>query len=462
MTTQQMGTENHEEGFQLVAQRDKPLAAAQPPFHLALSNNGTSPVVRMRVCLSPAGIAELLERKVETPFLLLTYGPWDEEEHRFTQNNDGKSTERRRIVRLDRGIIQVTFNRPGPHRIMARIVWYGESKLKPHVQREQLEKQFASQRSDGSFERVLTFVDGALDLKYDQHESLNHTEVHAVNVDRAMFAPEPSPRLKAWASLVLSRPLDDQCNWRRRVIFSFTLQPPMLVLWAAVILVIWLLSGSFATIVALLWTYRIYPSALCHPFRNSPPDFAPFLLSVSPQDDWLRTRRVKKGREPDSFEDRSTWWLHCFKPWRILLFCAPVFLRLHISSQNHNIVIHFSWVSLLLTLGWGIAIAAVLCAIEYYLRRKKNPPKKISKINLSWERRQAQVEKEEQERARQLAAFYEVNLSPLVCAVPADQASAATTPTESTRVKDLPPQYRTLELRFEELKSEVCKPFSRG
>ena len=96
-----------------------------------------------------------------------------------------------------------------------------------------------------------------------------------------------------------------------------------------------------------------------------------------------------------------------------------------------------------------IAFIANLIGIEKFQVRES-----LSNINV--EKRMKQIEKkrtlaQERERIRLEKLYSEEGLEPLVCnGVPKDFT-----------INSLPPKKRTIELRFQGLKSKVCKPYSK-
>ncbi len=51
-----------------------------------------------------------------------------------------------------------------------------------------------------------------------------------INVDPNFFAPEPSPTLKKWVNLFFRSENVDECHFRKRALFAFTLQPVLIIL----------------------------------------------------------------------------------------------------------------------------------------------------------------------------------------------------------------------------------------
>lgn len=244
-----------------------------------------------------------------------------------------------------------------------------------------------------------------------------HNEVPlSVDVPAECFAPDPPEWEKKWTNHFFSDKCVDQCHYRRRRIFSYLAQP-VLMLFNLLARFVLLLTAS------LLATRGWDAKYLLHPMTYSLMDSLEVLTGGT-----ALIRRLPEDSEranDGAMTVKYIWRKLCFVPFipAVLLLMSLLILT------HHAIVIAFVLGIAVIVLGLFILLAAFLDGTLF------------SKL---WERISASSDK---------APWYmdqeEMNL--IVC----------TGDKKPLTLETLPVKHQTLRLKFQDLKSKVCKPFSR-
>lgn len=219
----------------------------------------------------------------------------------------------------------------------------------------------------------------------------------SVEVPAQAFAPEPSEWEKTWVNLMFGDKCVDQCQFRRRRIFAYTIQP-----------VIGLVNMAFRlmfTIVALLFGTRNFTfKYLFHPIQ----------FEMEQVLDIFGGGTYFIGQGKNKFLNHARL---IFMPVITLVIVGLVSLVYTLHAVN----------IILMILGF-ILISAALFAAIYLIHDVLD---KRAERNQPW-----YLAQEEQ--------------ALIVC----------NGNRKAMNLKDLPANHRTLRLRFEDLKSKVCRPFS--
>lgn len=236
-----------------------------------------------------------------------------------------------------------------------------------------------------------------------------------VNVPAEVFAPEPSARERAWVNHFFKLKAVDQCDFRRRRLFAYTVQPVfMAVQWVA---------RLFITVLALLIGARNFSfQPLIHPLQYSMHDQMDVLTGGS-----IFIRKVP-SIENESFSQFVVWLA---KKVMFLPF-MPIVLVVVLFSILVNPM------PLLVATGMIVAVALILGAIGLGLYLFKDG---------GWGELFDWIDSV---LARNTAALNEEETQMLVC----------TPDRKPVTMKSLPSKKKTIRLRFLDLKSKVCKPFS--
>lgn len=178
-------------------------------FHLKLTEmkvgDGALPVTW---CINPEKFKDI---DIDKCYILLATCP---------PTPDGGNAEWRGYAKLSEMMAYVTFFRPGINRIFAKIV-FDKSHLSTWMC-----------RNDGKFDvEVISFPHSWCTKeeieKWDYKIRFDINNPHdylQIDLPNKCFAPEPSDLEKSWVNWLYSTKATDQCEFRRRRIFAYTLQ----------------------------------------------------------------------------------------------------------------------------------------------------------------------------------------------------------------------------------------------
>ncbi len=348
----------------------------------------------------PREVLEALDKKgLKNPQVVLIVAP---------KENYHIRKEYRKVVPLKDLLAYVEFRSAGENRIWGFISDDGAKATKAHLEKRNSEytntllncegdgwtgvvRGYPSWDDEGN--RVYPDTDGRL------------AEPIGVYVPRECFAPEPSDAEKAWVNWLRKGKCVDQCEFRRRRLFAYTLQVPVLL--AAV------LANTILTLAAfLVGSRRFSLQPLLHPLTYTPLDA---LYNVGGESVFIRS-------------DKDTWVkryaLLPLMPAILIAFGTLMFFLVKFNAL-------FGLLHALLVLG-GVALAAVavlgLLGLGIYVRDER---RKILEAEDAW--------------------YLDEEEAALMACSPGKRL---------TTLGDLPARKRTLRLRFLDLKSKVCRPFS--
>lgn len=117
--------------------------------------------------------------------------------------------ERRKVVRLDDLQAFISFARPGVQNIHAFVL--------PKKYHSGIDKKW-----DG------TYISSLVKRESGKPEEWDHTIAQGsitVDVPEGVFAKEPPQWEKRWVGWIFRSKPEDQCDWRRRRLFAYTIQP---------------------------------------------------------------------------------------------------------------------------------------------------------------------------------------------------------------------------------------------
>lgn len=242
-----------------------------------------------------------------------------------------------------------------------------------------------------------------------------------IEVPRAAFAPEPSAWEKAWVNHMFRQKVVDQCDFRRRRLFAYLVQPWIMlfqVLVRSLILLAGLLTG------ARKWSPKYVFHLLTYGWKDTFEIWEKGSLFIKhlPEDDTESTDL--KFLTPD-YALRSFWAL-LFMP----LFSLPIIWFL---LHHHPIIAGaIAFVP--------IFFIAVFCLMAYLVSRGNAS----RLLNKAWD------------------GFNNLLTSDKLWYLDQDEAQFITCNTDKkpTTYKNLPARRKTIRLRFQNLKTKVCKPFS--
>ena len=395
-----------------------------------------NPTVAVRWCLNKAEQEALLKVK-ERVFVLISIAYENEAEDRF-------------LCSVEEAMTHLVFRFAGKHKVFSRLIW----SFSDEIARRKFESILLERMDSVTYStQVLSyhhteFQDGfAYSVVDADCFSMGSAEVVEIDVDKDHFAKEPPQWLKSWVNEMYNTPPRDQCEFRRRAIWAFSAQP-------LIILVAFVLYFTIATICLFVGVSLLA--------RGLQPRF--ILQPGVGKDEF-----VWKSIEINYTKRLSLWsWedkMGNLKPWRLLV--TPLFLVVEtLILEYWHARLDMGYFEMMLTAGrvvlgagWKlilanffllviavvivVAVAVAMFLIARYVAQEKAKQKEIEE---SPELR-ATLERQREEawmKVREEAYAY------LTC-------STSMVPS----LKALPSKRRTLKLRFQDMKRDVCRPYAR-
>jgi hypothetical protein len=273
-------------------------------------------------------------------------------------------------------------------------------------------------------------------LSIHRHHSLNNESLAKAELDIEMpvecFAKLPPKWVRNWANMMFDAPAVDQCQFRKRLIFAFTVQPIILLVIGAVV------GGG-------TWLHRLLLALGCTLVAckgvNWKPVLHPFTDSLDTVDVYrnIRGSYLYFPKLPYTMSWGPAAVIPTLLVFGLVVYLFAIDLRLGISI----IVITLFGLSLLVAISvlfplWVMFIDWVLFDLlrlvwinDHWLFRWMDWKGDREKERMAWK----------EERKRMEAAL-------LLC----HQA-------KFTRMQDLPRKKRTFKLHFKATKAKICRPF---
>ncbi len=385
----------------------------------------TDSVIRIRWCIDKDVFEDLKTRKVEKPHLLLVVVKWGEDQwHR--------KEVVRKLIPLEQMMEFIQFKGPGLHKIMTTIVW------NIHGNADRLKETFLTSYLRNSYNiNVLTYERDKLvkPSKFINADGIDGGGVLEIEVAEGFFAKEPPKWLSKWVNLPFRWKPVDQCDFRKRCILAFSLQP--------IVIAIWLIGKELITISIGLFLLLCGIRGV-----NFSPVRRPFTYEIGEVSDKL---------SGSIFFNKKYPFLAAFTPIFVLtFFIAPLliiyWMDFDVSTSKIMILSTTAVVSLFLiiTVFWGIFWGLIISVEKIFVYGGKVKSRKLRKRRKS--KYEIMKERERAERLQKELALqkeYE-DLSSVVCTGRRLEPSLAA----------LPKKKRTIHLRFLDLKAKVCKPFA--
>ncbi len=392
---------------------------------------GAEARIPLRWCVDKETVDTIKERGV-TPYLLIVVV------------TDGKEYKRK-LVPLDQMMEYISFRNPGINTVNAACVCNRVLEVMDINEHKEYHVRFHP--SD----------EGEINFSFLEDNYLCNISVMAqasvrIDVAQEFFAPEPPRWLLRWATHYWGTPLTDQCDFRKRIIFSFTVQPFLVFVSSCIeaLALCFVEIVAFASALFLLslgmrniqWGYVIWPWNEWPWEKDFLKEF-PRLHNIWEQCFYKKGHGWSEGSGSIFIRDRTgkqrTFGLVFlpFMPLILLGFFCIILFAMWLSG---------GW------RGWPIAgidtvvmatIFSMISLIMYLLEKVdehcadtlRNRPPKEEKL----------VPKKETRVVRP-----ELDWEAIVC----DGAPS------SYSVKSLPKPKRTFHLRIEEFKQRVCRPFA--
>jgi len=356
----------------------------------------TSGSIPLSWCLDEEAINSYVEQKCPDPYIVICVIPVEESSCIFL------SKEKRFIAPIKDLMTYISFSTKGKNKIFA-VICQSKSDAQALIRRS----------SYGEYYRLsIAHVYGENDYCYTDYilgSFTNTAESLEVEVPAECFAPDPPEWEQAWVNYWFPYKPKDQCEYRRRRILAYTLQPLLFILNMIIRITI--------TIIALFCGSRnttLQP--LMHPLSN---DFETVMNLIGGGTIFI-------GRGESTFKNY------------IRLLCAP-FVILPLTLFVIGCIMGIIPIMKILLVFAG-AITVVLIAFSIVFGADC-----IQYVRSYLDRKNNQIE------ANEYWYMNKDNMDLILC----DGKD------KPTKLKDIPKKNRTIKLKFLDLKSRVCRPFSR-
>lgn len=358
-------------------------------------------------CVDAETLKHLSDMKITNPKVVIVVAPEGRHYH--------QSREYRKVVDMKDLMTYVELRCAGANKIWGFISFKGKDA-----------KDYWTSKKQGEFRNSVLDSDGSeysyyLRPEYDSDTKLTVSQPQPIVVPTGVFAEEPAEWEKAWVNhLFRDKPMD-QCEFRRRRLFAYTFQifPVMFFNMAIRLLV---------TLVALaIGTRGLSVKPLLHPLQESLGDTFDQLNNGS-----IFVRRVEEdsysGWEPRPGE----FFSYVLRKFCLLPLCPPALVIAFLMWHFHAIALTIV-----------ISVAMVLLMVVAFLITFFSSDSHIAFWKWLDKRLHGEMD-------GPLWYLDKDEMDLLTCKAdqkPLDFAS-------------LPARKKTLYLRFQDLKSKVCKPFS--
>jgi hypothetical protein len=426
-------------------------------FTITDEHNQVSSVVPIRWCISRETAEEIQEKEIDDPQLLLVVTKNGTEMNRY-------------VVPLTDMMHYIQFRSPGENIVHATIVWKNGdekprkvltarydngtyradvvSKRRPNFTRiEKALDKLKSERRSANDEEEESRIRSRIDLlrgeqkayiaekretlirnDFDGVSQLGEEAQLGVLVPEEMFAKKP-PAWMTWLGTRYKFPggaARDECDLRRRALFTVVSSPIVAV--AAVIIAVIVLCGLVG--VALLNLLSMIPLSLLGmrgmkwsflwPPGNAQPNPEKIWKASKPSVWWYKAKKDSKGV---TYEARAPF-IQVFNPGTVMMAAGlGTLFGWALGSIPYGIYFALA----------GLVVLAVIVAIV-----ASGPAK-----NWFAERRELREKAEEEVLSHELELL------------------ACTSQSREVSLRALPKERRTITLRFQALKANVCKPFAR-
>jgi heme exporter protein D len=372
------------------------------------SQMADSATIPVRWCISPDLAEKLKERELDHIHVLIVV------------RSKASGHEHRYLVPFTDATRYIQFASPGDNLVCALLLRV-HGREKPGSLRDTYKT-----RKNGEYITDVISPRGYILAVSDLFGHETH-DMCTVNVGEEFFAKEPPQWLKKWGNLWFETKPRDQCQFRRRLILAFTLQPLVVGPYVALKVMFLLL---FALALLLLGRKGIYWNAVIHPFTYEPSHV-------------LRPPRHAQKDTGWMFAGRFTW---CLSPFFIILLGALVW-----STWGLLWGFSFDFQGILLSLLFGFSgalllsmVSLVVVAVRSIIGSENWLKKKRAKA--AREARRKQELEEEEQRAKK--AQRERELEFLQCSL-----------VDREDILKVPKKKRRFTLMLDGLKATVCKPF---
>lgn len=212
-------------------------------------------IVPVRWCVERETLEALRQKGVKKPYVLIVVPSEFGEDDRW-------------LAPLEQLVEYVQFQQSGKNYILATIVWV-EKDGRPF----NLDERFLWKKSD-KYEKYLVNFDHQSD-DHGGYEKINPELRSIVNslgfarievvVPEQLFAKKAPEWEQRWVNLWYEAKPKDQCQYRKRRVLAYTIQPPAILLWMMLRTLFCVIMAAFLLMCGMRGV-RLKP--IIHPFRN--------------------------------------------------------------------------------------------------------------------------------------------------------------------------------------------------
>ncbi|KKS80874.1 MAG: hypothetical protein UV57_C0058G0001 [Parcubacteria group bacterium GW2011_GWD2_43_10] len=397
---------------------------------VANSDTAGNPTVALRWCLVPEEIAYLKDKKIPNPHILLLVV------------NDRRCVDRQ-LLPISDLMTYISFNHLGDNTVWATIVWHDEGLRK-------LREFYISKGKYG-------YNNGFYNRETDTLEDTDGYGLDSIviNISADFFAPEPAEWEKKWVNLLFETKPKDQCQFRKRRILAYTLQPILILFEIFIKISSRLLAALFFTVIRTRTKVNFVP--IIHPFKNDTEDIYYESLRHG-RNIYLRN---KDNTEREDYAIAGV----LFHPITVIVLSA-ILLMIDLAGTK----IFLGWWSYLvgsLVVGVSIIVLVLIISVlgevvKWLAGNIKSWRKKTSKDRRLEKARRQKAKYAQEAKAKKLAEeakerAIQTNLDRLnkeFALISCDSGPLV------PKLEALPKEKRTIHLRFLDLKARVCKPFA--
>ena len=381
-------------------------------FQLQLADaDVTNGTIAVSWCLDHEMLKELADKKISDPQVVIVVSPVD---------NYHLNKEYRKVVPLKDLMTYIEFRAAGKNKIWGLVSHKGGKKARDHYM-EKKDGEFHTNVLSFDGDQYATWLRDSEDVDLtdpEKPEYMSLSQPVTVTVPKAVFAKEPKQWEKTWVNHLFRDKVIDQCEFRRRRMFAYGVQP-FIILGNHFLRLLLTILAAASLCRGLTLQYLFHP--LTYTLKDTFDLFEKGSLAIQhlPEDDGS----IDKFPKPSYFV-RSFWSVPLMP-----LIMAPL-LYLFLSKHYVGATI----------LGGSLLIVVILILLIAFLANHAKLLK--APFTKAWAYLNAPSE--------DLWYLNQDEVEIITC----NQDKKPLT------YKNLPANRKTARLRFQILKSKVCKPFS--
>ena len=385
-------------------------------------NDVSSGSAQISWCVDAEVLKELADQKVKDPQLVIVVAP--------EGDNYDIRKEVRKVVPLKDLMTYMEFRAAGKNRVWGLVSHKTKKEARDHYldKKEGLFHTHVLDSRGEGYSSWLTDTETADAQHSGQYRTLSHPL--SVDVPKEIFAAEPAAWEKTWVNHFFRNKVVDQCEFRRRRLFAYLVQPLLIggkMLGIFIVLLAGLLTGARS------WSIKY----LLHPLTYSPFDAGEvwnkgtlFIRHLKEDEDGTVFR---SGKPPTPWYFFRSFWPLFFMPAIVI----PAILLVCFGKLQQLALLGTTLGAIFLTF---LGVLAIICYGERMFSWAPRIPKFFRWL----------IDKIIGPPNNDLWYLKPEELDLIVCS---EKRSHLT-------YKQIPARRKTVRLRFQNLKSKVCRPFS--